>query len=328
MTASNPEFEKTVKRNKQGEFSDKDKNVQPTTGMSVNMPYEEPETPTIHRLASDLFNYGKGVKETRVVSCICPDDTIRIDFEDGRIIMGGFDPDYPSCFTFSTYMSQEELNETMEACTDTYDFENETGETGFIEYVCGGSSTSAPEQSTEPLESLSGEKLKQLAENPDTSPDILRLAAQNHDRFCRENAARNPNTPADMLDQLATDENTSVRSAVACNTNTPRRTLGKLSFDDKHYVRANVACNASTPPSALEWLAEDDDVFVRVEIANNPNTPTGTLDQLAGDKTPMVRAQVADNPNTPLETVERLTQDEREGVRVVAQQKLQAHTRP
>ena len=107
---------------------------------------QDADTPTIDRLASSLFNYGKNVKETRVVSGMCPDDTIRIDFDDGRIIMGGFDPDYPSCFTFSEYMSQEELDETSEACTDTYDFENETGVTGFIEYVCGGSSTDAHPQ--------------------------------------------------------------------------------------------------------------------------------------------------------------------------------------
>ena len=279
--AKNPKFEETVKRNKQGEFSDKDKNVQPTTGMSVNMPYEEPETPTIHRLASDLFNYGKGVKETRVVSCIFPDDTIRIDFEDGRIIMGGFDPDYPSCFTFSEYMSQEELDETSEACTDTYDFEGSTDPYAATRCICQGLSDSA---------------IREIAES--SAP------------YNRVVAAKDTQASPETLAQLAQDENRDVRIAVATNLqNLSEETFNRLASDSEHEIRGLIADRKDAPAHILNRLSRDDNEFVRQAVAENRSTPAETFARLAEDEKPSVRRFVARNPSTPSAVLEHLAYD-------------------
>ena len=50
MAASNPEFEKTVKRNQRGEFTDKVKTAAPTVGGGKSLPYEEESEPDYGKL--------------------------------------------------------------------------------------------------------------------------------------------------------------------------------------------------------------------------------------------------------------------------------------
>jgi 3-methyladenine DNA glycosylase AlkC len=61
-----------------------------------------------------------------------------------------------------------------------------------------------------------------LAENPNTSPEILEQLASDESFYVRRCVASHPNTPPKVLEQLATDEEYYVRWSVALNPNTPR----------------------------------------------------------------------------------------------------------
>ena len=59
--------------------------------------------------------------------------------------------------------------------------------------------------------------------------------------------ALNPNTPVEILKVLATDKKWNVRYRVAQHPNTPVETLNVLATDEHYYVRYWVAKNPNTP---------------------------------------------------------------------------------
>jgi len=104
-------------------------------------------------------------------------------------------------------------------------------------------------------------------------PDVLLLSYDE-----KYELARNPNTPVETLKVLATDESYSVRSWVARNPNTSPETLKVLATDEVYGVRSGVAQNPNTPVETLKVLATDEDYSVRYRVAQNPNYKTQTIE--------------------------------------------------
>ncbi len=106
--------------------------------------------------------------------------------------------------------------------------------------------------------------LKALESLNDT--DLSKLPLQE-----RKDIAENPNTPPEILTILARDKDWDVRYEVAWNPNTPPEILTILARDESVGVRYGVANNPNTPPEALTILARDKDEYVRGRAAENPN---------------------------------------------------------
>jgi hypothetical protein len=121
------------------------------------------------------------------------------------------------------------------------------------------------------------------------SPELLTALAEDEDedKNVRYEVAENPNTPPEVLAALAKDED--FRMNVAMNSNTPKETLAALSKDGSRYVVYAVAGNPSTPPEVLRYLADSTDPLTRETVAGNPNTPREVLTALAGDTDRHVR---------------------------------------
>ena len=119
---------------------------------------------------------------------------------------------------------------------------------------------------------------KELAQNPNTPPEILTLLAQDKVSSVRWRVSDNSNTPPEILTLLAQDEDWNVRWKVANNSNTPPEILTLLARDEDWSVRCGVACNPNTPPEILTILAQDGDSYVRADAQQNPNyTPVKEL---------------------------------------------------
>ena len=104
-------------------------------------------------------------------------------------------------------------------------------------------------------------------------PDVLTLS---YDEIIE--LAKNPSTPPETLKVLATYKNADVSYCVAKNPNTPVETLKILATHNIADVRWGVATNPSTPVETLKVLATDRDYDVRYWVAKNPNYKTQTLE--------------------------------------------------
>lgn len=143
-----------------------------------------------------------------------------------------------------------------------------------------------------------------------TGEDLNKMPAK--DRF---NLAENPNTPPELLVNLSKDNVVFVRVGVAGNPNAPPEALVYLSKDSNRAIIEEVARNPNTPPEALVYLSEDRDEFVIVDVAANPNAPPELLVYLSKFDSNVVRAGVARNPNAPPEVLVNLSKDMDEFVR-------------
>ena len=111
--------------------------------------------------------------------------------------------------------------------------------------------------------------------------------ANNENYGIRKNVAKNPNTSPETLDKLSNDEYYEVRVNVAEHPNTSPKTLDKLSNDEYWDVRVNVASNPSTSPQTLEKFLSGDDVSWTIEnIVENPSTPDSLLKKIAKNDFP------------------------------------------
>ena len=196
------------------------------------------------------------------------------------------------------------------------------------------------------IKNLSDKERFELAENPNTSSEILDKLSHDEEDYIRAAVASNPNTQIGamfklahdykinvrfivakntsfevILKKLSKDEEESVRSAVASNQNTSVEIFDKLSKDEKERVRDSVASNKNTSVEILDKLANDESKFVRYSVAENPNTSSEILDKLSNDND-RIRSRVVYNPNTSLETLNKLSNDESEYVRTIAAKQI------
>ena len=108
------------------------------------------------------------------------------------------------------------------------------------------------EVETPNVSKLSDAEKIELAENPNTSQELLSILATDKDYDVRWRVARNSNTPQESLAILATDKSFGVRCCVARNSNTPQETLAILATDEYWVVRNSATENPNYKKQTLE----------------------------------------------------------------------------
>lgn len=91
----------------------------------------------LHQLSRDIYDYGLNVKDTEMVSDICPEDTIKVVFTDGSACCVGIDPNFPLCVDFLHY-ADESCRADVELSEDAHDFEGELDYLAGVKDICGG----------------------------------------------------------------------------------------------------------------------------------------------------------------------------------------------
>ena len=64
-------------------------------------------TPSLQTIGSTLHNTTNDIRSTRIVDGIYAGDTLRIEFEDGRIFYAAYDADEPSTLMWAEYYYDE-----------------------------------------------------------------------------------------------------------------------------------------------------------------------------------------------------------------------------
>jgi hypothetical protein len=116
----------------------------------------------------------------------------------------------------------------------------------------------------------------ELAEDPETLPDILASLVAVPDELVHVALAANASTPVHLLEQFAQQLDSELESglcwALASNPNTPRGTLATLARsaafnpENGESVALLVAMNPNTPPVAIAELADSELPSVRQAI--------------------------------------------------------------
>jgi hypothetical protein len=106
----------------------------------------------------------------------------------------------------------------------------------------------------------------QLANNPETSPEILRELSQSDDRATRQAVAGNPNVPIEVL--------------------------WELMHNFPHAVIANMVKRPEIDPQVLWELSGHPDRAIREAVSQNPNTPIEVLWNLL----PEFSYEITENP--------------------------------
>lgn len=82
-----------------------------------------------------------------------------------------------------------------------------------------------------------------VAENPNTSEQILSEFTEDRSWSVRWAVARNPHTNGQALSELAKNKSWAIREVVAKNPNTTKETLSELASDEDRYVRETALQN-------------------------------------------------------------------------------------
>ncbi|MGK7943112.1 MAG: HEAT repeat domain-containing protein [Microcystaceae cyanobacterium] len=143
-------------------------------------------------------------------------------------------------------------------------------------------------------------QLKRLASNRNTPVSLLKILANNSNKYVRSKIAKNPNTPISALEILAQDSNEYVRRTLlqySFRKIMPFNVLAILAKDSETEIRRLVAARPQTPVtvSLLEMLAKDSDAKVRREVADNSHTPISLLEMLTKDSAYQVRNSASAN---------------------------------
>ena len=157
---------------------------------------------------------------------------------------------------------------------------------------------------------------RNVARNPNTSPETLRDLANpeiESNEDVREYVYSNPNCPPDILTAVAESSDGSLDRIIAENPNTPPETLRKLATKgrgDNFWLRRSVVGNENCPPDILSDLAKNDpELYVRVVAISNPSIPVEALEFLANDTEKQIRMNVAKNEKTPRDILIKLSKD-------------------
>lgn len=91
----------------------------------------------LHQLSRDIYCYGLNVKDTEMVTDMCPEDTIKVVFLDGTACCVGIDPNFPLCVDFLHY-ADESCRADELFSEDAHDFEGELDYLAGVKDICGG----------------------------------------------------------------------------------------------------------------------------------------------------------------------------------------------
>lgn len=125
--------------------------------------------------------------------------------------------------------------------------------------------------------------------------------------------ALNPNSSVDILRLLSNYDNWLVRRNIAYNINATAEILEKLAKDEEEFVQIAVAENDETPSESLDFLSDFDNEGIRIAVAHNSNTNSHTLYKMASNSAEncgLVFEEIALNANSDTETLSLLVEDE------------------
>ena len=150
-----------------------------------------------------------------------------------------------------------------------------------------------------------------VAKNPNTPLNLLEFLATNSTNtdthsWIHKSLAENSNSSEEILKLISTNSNSSVRENLARNPNATLDILRSLADDSVDSVRRYVASNSSTSSDILEMLANDADIWVRFHVAQNQNASIEILEKLANDSYNLVRESVSANPKCTREIKETI----------------------
>ena len=137
---------------------------------------------------------------------------------------------------------------------------------------------------------LSLESRLELAESPNTDPEILAELIGDLSLAVRLAAKNNPNISAESIKSIDS------QSKIAFDWNSNPQQLQNLSDSLWDWIRLTVAQNPSTTESALLSLAKDPIREIQLAVANNPQTPANILSVLVNSKQLGVRTAIAQHP--------------------------------
>lgn len=175
---------------------------------------------------------------------------------------------------------------------------------------------------TDPLGHLRQGAVSDMARDPNTDPDMLRLIAD-HYPLLADQVAANRAAPADLLAELARTPGNDYRSLlwVARHPNTEPEVLAGMPLHPP-LLCVELATNPNTPESMLRRLARLDDETTQRRVVSNPNCPADVLERFGKTwfgraRHPRLVLDVAANPNTPGETLRKLAVARTDGFRDV-----------
>ncbi|OCQ99279.1 hypothetical protein BCD67_08955 [Oscillatoriales cyanobacterium USR001] len=165
---------------------------------------------------------------------------------------------------------------------------------------------------------LDKETLLALAENPETSKEVLQKLIQSRYASVAEAAKLHVNLAGEIT-EISQEE--TIEAIWNSEMNGQKlgdflEQLSKINALPESFIKS--FSNDRTAVYILEDLAKYNHVLLCQTLANNPNTPAGILQDLAKDNYRGVRQNVAKNPNTPIEVLEILLSDCCESVRKFA----------
>ena len=160
--------------------------------------------------------------------------------------------------------------------------------------------------------------LLDLAEDPNTRPEILdELLTSDFEEVYRA-VAKNPNTSPNTLHKIYEDHNV-LDIELAQNPKLPYDLCELFSSSEYYvFVREALASNPGIPLSVMQKLANDEDWHVRTNLAQNPSLPDDLITKFAKDAESQVRKYVCLNPNISNELLLELCEDVRWYVREIA----------
>ncbi|MDR0454072.1 MAG: hypothetical protein LBH05_04590 [Deferribacteraceae bacterium] len=154
--------------------------------------------------------------------------------------------------------------------------------------------------------------LRDVAQNPNISGDLLSRFASDNDPLARAAAARNKTLPEEVLRRLASDKSPEVRAAVASNPNLPIDILNKLSLDCDAQICSAILENPNLTPRLLDRLEPS---IAHATCANKekiyagPCVSRAALAYNAANPDPCIRRGIAKNPRTDKDTLNALRND-------------------
>lgn len=187
--------------------------------------------------------------------------------------------------------------------------------------------------------------LRDLAQSPGATPEILTACSYSPDNLTRFFAAKHPAAWPETIARLAGDRCHYVQAAakrnpgislrvlmrftesediryLAQNPNLPPEWFTRLTRNPDRSIRFCLAKNRRLPLDALARLSEDEDAGVRAAIAAHPGAPSEILAQLAEDEDEYVRYGIIVNPRAPRDLLAVLAEDVNRDVREAALETL------
>lgn len=169
------------------------------------------------------------------------------------------------------------------------------------------------------MSSLSLSSKIAAAEDPNCSPDMLKILATDPEEAVATAVAKNPRIPVSVIRYLQVryvNSNPYVILELAKNPQTPTSLLRKMYMNGTWFIQDAIIARSDSnfPTELLLSAAKHCDPTGYLAIANR-NFPVNELRKLASHSVNNVRRSVADNPSCPPDILEKLSADSDAAVR-------------